>query len=49
MTLGNPITDTATLSGTAKQPGTDGVGPGGTINATAATQANADGSITWSA
>ena len=34
VTLGNPITDSATLAGTAKQPGTDGVGPGGTINAT---------------
>ena len=44
----NPITDTASLTGTAKQPGTDGVGPGGTINATAATQADADGTITWS-
>jgi len=48
VTLGSSITDTATLSGTAKQPGTDGVGPGGTINATAGTQANAGGSITWS-
>jgi len=46
--LGNPITDTAALSGTAKQPGTDGVGPGGTINATAGSQADAGGSITWS-
>jgi len=45
--LGNAITDTATLSGTAKQPGTDGVGPGGTINATSGSQANAGGSITW--
>jgi hypothetical protein len=46
--LGNPITDTASLTGTAKQPGTDGLGPGGTINATAATQAPAGGSITFS-
>jgi hypothetical protein len=46
--LGNDITDTATLSGTAMTPGTDGVGTGGTINATAATQDNAGGSITWS-
>jgi hypothetical protein len=46
--LGNDISDTATLSGTANQPGTDGVGPGGTINATAATQDPADGQITWS-
>jgi hypothetical protein len=45
--LGNAITDTANLSGTAKQPGTDGVGPGGTINASAASQANAGGTITW--
>jgi hypothetical protein len=45
--LGNPITDSASLTGTAKQPGTDGVGPGGTINATAPTQAAAGGSITW--
>ncbi len=48
VTLGNAIDDTATLSGTAAQPGTDGVGPGGTINATAATQDPADGSISWS-
>jgi len=47
VTLGTAITDTATLSGTAKQPGTDGIGPGGTINATAGTQANAGGSIGW--
>lgn len=46
--LGNPITDTASLTGTAKQPGTDGLGPGGTINATAGTQANAGGTITFS-
>ena len=47
VTLTNPITDTANLTGTAKQPGTDGIGPGGTINATAPTQADADGMITW--
>jgi hypothetical protein len=46
--LGNTISDTANLSGTAKQPGTDGIGPGGTINATAGTQANAGGTITFS-
>jgi hypothetical protein len=46
--LGNPVEDTATLTGTAKQPGTDGDGPGGTINATAGSQANADGTITFS-
>jgi hypothetical protein len=45
VTLGTAITDSASLTGTAKQPGTDGVGPGGTINATAATQANAGGSL----
>ena len=49
VTLGNPISDTATLTGTARQPGTDGLGTGGTINATAATQAAAGGSITWTA
>jgi hypothetical protein len=48
-TLGNAITDTANLTGTVPQPGTDGSGPGGTINATAATQAAAGGSITWNA
>jgi hypothetical protein len=47
VTLGTAISDTASLTGTAKQPGTDGVGPGGTINATAATQAAAGGSITF--
>jgi hypothetical protein len=47
VTLGDDITDTADLSGTAKLPGTDGKGPGGTIDATAATQDNADGQITW--
>lgn len=45
--LGAPITDSATLSGTAKQPGTDGVGPGGTINASAGSQLPAGGSIGW--
>jgi hypothetical protein len=45
--LGNAIGDTATLSGTAKQPGTDGLGDG-SIGASAATQANADGTITFS-
>ena len=47
VTLGNPISDTATLTGTARQPGTNGIGPGGTINATDA--ALDDGSITWRA
>lgn len=46
--LGNTISDTASLTGTAKQPGTDGIGPGGTINASAGTQANAGGTITFS-
>jgi hypothetical protein len=46
--LGNPVEDTATLTGTAKQPGTDGVGADGSINATAGTQANAGGTITFS-
>jgi hypothetical protein len=32
--FGNSITDTVSLTGTANQEGTDGVGPGGTINAT---------------
>jgi hypothetical protein len=48
VTLGNAISDTASLTGTAKQPGTDGIGPGNTINATAGTQANAGGSIAFS-
>jgi hypothetical protein len=47
--LGDPIYDTIFLSGTAKQPGTDGVGPGGTINASALSQADADGSISVTA
>jgi hypothetical protein len=45
--LGQSITDTASLTGTAKQPGTDGIGPGGTINATVATQSPAGGQITF--
>jgi len=45
--LGQAITDTASLTGTALQPGTDGDGPGGTINATAATQMPAGGQITF--
>jgi hypothetical protein len=32
--FGNSITDVVTLAGTANQEGTDGVGPGGTIDAT---------------
>jgi hypothetical protein len=45
--IGSTLDDTASLTGTANKPGTDGVGPGGTINATAATQNPADSSITW--
>jgi len=43
--LGNPIDDTATLTGTANQPGTGGLGDG-SINSTA--QAAAGGTITFS-
>jgi hypothetical protein len=46
--LGATLSDTATLSGTAYAPGTNGVGPGGTINATDVTNP-ALGSITWHA
>lgn len=45
--LGNPIDDTATLLGTANQPGSGGLGTGGTINPTVAGAA-AGGSITFS-
>ncbi|HEX9044854.1 MAG TPA: hypothetical protein VF802_07515 [Candidatus Limnocylindrales bacterium] len=45
VTLGSTISDTATLSGTARQPGTNGIGPGGTINAT--NGAAAGGTISW--
>jgi hypothetical protein len=45
--LGNPISDTASLTGTAMQPGTDGTGPGGTINATVGSQSPAGGTITF--
>jgi hypothetical protein len=52
VTLGSPITDTATLLGTALQPGTGGGGGAetiapGSINALASTQANANGTITF--
>jgi len=43
--FGQVISDNVYLSGTAKQPGTNGVGPGGTINADAATQLAAAGTI----
>ncbi len=45
--LGSTLSDTATLSGAANQPGTDGFGPGGTINAT--NGAPAGGSISFTA
>ncbi len=45
--LGNDITDTATLSGTAMTPGTDGLGSDGSINATAGSQSPAGGTISW--
>jgi hypothetical protein len=46
-TFGQPISDTATLSGTANAPGTNGIGPGGTINATNGAPAN--GTISFTA
>jgi hypothetical protein len=45
--LSDTLSDTATLGGTALEPGTNGIGPGGTINATNAGPAT--GSITWNA
>jgi hypothetical protein len=45
--LGTAIDDTATLTGTANQPGTGGLGTGGTINPTTAGVA-AGGTITFS-
>jgi hypothetical protein len=52
VTLTNPITDTASLTGTAKQPGTGGLGGAetiapGSINALATTQLDAGGTITF--
>ncbi len=44
--LGNPISDTASLTGTANQPGDNGIGTDGSINAT--NGAPADGTITFS-
>ena len=44
--FGNPVTDTATLSGTANQPGSGGGGSDGSINPTTAGAA-AGGSITF--
>jgi hypothetical protein len=46
--LGAVLSDTATLGGTAYAPGTNGIGPGGTINATDTTN-KAGGTITWNA
>src|SRR5262249_34054076 len=45
--IGSTLDDTASLTGTANRPGTDGLGPGGTINASAASQNPADSSISW--
>jgi hypothetical protein len=45
--LGNAISDTATLAGTANAPGTNGIGPDGSINATNGLAAG--GQITWRA
>lgn len=44
--LGNPITDTATLTGTATQPGSGGIGTDGSINPTTAGAA-AGGTISF--
>ena len=44
--FGSTISDTVTLSGTANKVGTDGVGPGGTINATRGGVATGDISLT---
>jgi hypothetical protein len=45
--VGSTLTDTATLDGTAREPGSNGIGPGGTINAT--NGALAGGSIAFTA
>jgi hypothetical protein len=45
--FGSPISDTISLTGTADTPGTDGIGPGGTINAT--NRQPADGTISVTA
>jgi hypothetical protein len=47
VTLGNAISDSATLNGTVTAPGTNGIGPGGTINATNGVAAG--GTIAWTA
>ena len=44
--LGDPVTDTATLAGTANQPGTGGIGTNGSINPETA-GGPADGTITF--
>jgi hypothetical protein len=45
--FGQPISDTISLTNTADTPGTDGIGPGGTINATNRQPAN--GTISFTA
>jgi hypothetical protein len=45
--FGDPISDTISLTGTADTPGSDGDGPGGTINAT--DRQPADGTISFTA
>jgi hypothetical protein len=45
--FGQPISDTISLTGTADTPGTNGIGPGGTINAT--NRQPADGTISFTA
>lgn len=45
--FGSKISDTISLTGTANKPGTNGVGPGGTINAT--NRAPAGGTISFTA
>jgi hypothetical protein len=47
VTLSNPIYDTISLTGTADRPGTNGIGPGGTINAT--NRADATGTLSFTA
>ena len=44
--FGNPISDTISLTNTADTPGTNGIGPGGTINATNRQPANGTISVT---
>ena len=44
--FGSKISDTISLTGTAQRPGTNGIGPGGTINATNRTDADGTISVT---